>query len=420
MLKRGGYGKDFHHRIGLIEKLPQKKKGITRIWIQAVSLGEVNALKPLINKWVEKERFEIIITTTTSTAYKRACELYSGKVAKVAAFPFDFWLCSRRAWKRIDPDMVILMEGELWPEHIHQARIRKVPVFLINARLSNRSYKRYLKFKFFAKHLVLKHIVGLLAGSQQDLERFIAIGVDPNIACCTGNIKFDVKPEFVLSDLEKTKLKKEMGFLDEKGEIPLILMGSSTWPGEEMLLIEIFERALSLGLNCKLLIVPRHAERREEIQDILRAQKRPWHLRSLSKEAPLGTFIYIGDTVGELAMLAQVADLAFIGKSLDPNQGGQTPIEAAAIGLPLLYGPNMTNFKQICESLERATNGEVGCKDAGQVKEKVIELLRSAEKRRALGMNLKKWYNQNQGATDKTLAYIEKFLDTQESTNVTK
>ncbi|PWU04463.1 MAG: 3-deoxy-D-manno-octulosonic acid transferase [Verrucomicrobia bacterium] len=410
MLKRGGYGKDFHHRLGLLEKLPKKRNGTKRIWIQAVSLGEVNALRPLIDKLIEKGNIEIVITTTTSTAYKRACDLYSEKVLKVAAFPFDFWLASQRTWKKIEPDIAILMEGELWPEHIHQAMIRKVPIFLINARLSNRSYKRYLKFKFFAKNLVLKKITALLAGSQQDLDRFKTLGVESGKAYCTGNIKFDVKSEFYLSDLKKKEIKKEISFLNGEDPEPLILMGSSTWSGEEAMLIETFEKLYEKGINCRLLIVPRHPERREEIKHLLKGQKRSWHFRSESKEAPPGTEIYIADTVGELAMLSQIADLAFIGKSLDPNQGGQTPIEAAAIGLPLIYGPNMSNFKQICESLEKATDRMVLCKDSHEVKEKINDLLQNSERRQKLASDLKKWHGQNQGATDKTLTYIESFL----------
>lgn len=405
MLKRGGYGKDFHHRLGLIEKMPEKREGVNRIWIQAVSLGEINAIKPLIEKLIKKTNIEIVLTTTTSTSYKIACDLYKDKVMKVAAFPLDFWLTSRESWKRIFPDIVILMEAELWPEHINQAQKRKVPVLLINARLSDRSYKRYLKFKFLAKHLVLKHICCLLAGSQQDLDRFVAIGIDPEKAFCTGNIKFDVKPEVILSEFEKTELKKDMGFICN-GKKPLILMGSSTWPGEEELLIEIFEKVLNSGIDCRLLIVPRHAERREEIKNLLKVQKRAWHLRSESRKGPQGTYIYVGDTMGELLMLMQVADLAFIGKSLAPNNGGQTPIEAASLGIPMLYGPNMTNFREVCKSLQRA-NAAVLCANEQEVEKTILELLTNFEKRQALAIAVKEWHARNKGATEKTFHYIE-------------
>lgn len=408
MLKRGGYGKDFHHRLGLIEKLPEKRKGITRIWIQAVSLGEIKAIKPLVQRLLEKNAIEIVITTTTSTAYKMAHELYGDKVVKVAGFPLDFWFTSRTAWKRINPDIAILMEAELWPEHIHQARIRKVPLLLINARLSDRSYKRYLKFKFIAQKLLLKELTLLLAGSQQDLDRFVAIGVNPQKLFLTGNIKFDVMPEILLSNLEKIELKKEMGFFNDQDN-PLILMGSSTWSGEEILLIKVFQKLLNLGVNCRILLVPRHPERREEIKAFLETERLPWHFRSESKQARQGTYIYIGDTIGELSMLAQVANLAFIGKSLAPHDGGQTPIEAASIGLPLLYGPNMTNFKQICQSLETA-NAAVVCSNAQELEEKIIELLIHFEKREAMAIAVKAWHDRNKGATGKTLAHIEQFI----------
>lgn len=410
MLKRGGYGQDFHHRLGCIEKLPKKEAGITRIWIQAVSLGEIKAIGPLIQKLLDKKSFEIIITTTTSTSYKMAQELYRNRVAKVACFPLDFWLTSQMAWKRINPDIAILMEAELWPEHIHQAKIRKVPILLINARLSDKSYKRYLKLKFLAQTLLLNKLDLLLAGSQQDLERFAAVGANPQKLFCTGNIKFDVEPKILLSNLEKRELKKEMGFLSSDQDNPLILIGSSTWPGEEKVLIEVFQKLLNLRVHCRILLIPRHPERRDEIKELLQAQKLPWHFRSESKIAPEGTYIYVGDTIGELPILSQLADLVFIGKSLEPNDGGQTPIEAASIGLPLLYGPNMSNFKQICQSLELA-HAAAPCSNAEELEQKIIELLTNFEKREKLAIAAKTWVSSNKGATDKTLAYTEQFIN---------
>lgn len=414
MLKRGGYAKDFRYRFGLGKQLQKKKPGVTRIWIQAVSLGEVNAIKPLIEKLLAKKNIEIVLTTTTSTAYAIAKEQYDDKITAVGIFPFDFWPFSRNAWERIDPDIAILMEAELWPEHIHQATIRNVPVLLINARLSDRSFKRYLKLKWLAKHLVLKHLSALLAGTQLDLDRFIAIGVDPKKTSCTGNIKFDVTPKKILSEDERLELKKEMGFITERlnanSPCPLVLMGSSTWSGEEALLLHIFENALDQGIDCRLLIVPRHPERRDEIKTLLGTQDRTWHLRSDSPKAPADTFIYIGDTTGELSVLTQVADLAFIGKSLPPHDGGQTPIEPAALGTAMLYGPHMTNFRQISKSLEKA-GASIMCSDSEEVEKQVLALLKDPQRREALGHEAKKWHALNQGATDKTIAGIEKFIN---------
>lgn len=413
MLRRGGYAKNFHYRFGLIKPLPEKKLGITRIWIQAVSVGEVNAIKPLIEKLLEKKNVEIIVTTTTSTSYAIAKEQYSDKITAVGIFPLDFWFFSQAAWKRINPDIAILMEAELWPEHIHQATIRNVPVLLINARLSDRSFKRYLKFKFIAKRLILKFLSSLVAGTEQDLDRFVAIGVKPENALCSGNIKFDVNPKKILFEKEKMDLKREMGFVHERSNLdspcPLILMGSSTWSGEEALLLEIFEKAMEQGIDCRLLVVPRHAERREEIKALLRTQNHTWHLRSVTPQAPEGTFIYVGDTTGELSILTQVADIVFIGKSLPPHNGGQTPIEPAALGIAMVYGPFMTNFRQVCKSLEKA-DASIMCRDAKEVEEQILALLKDQQKRDALGLAAKHWHALNQGATDKTIAIIEKFM----------
>lgn len=409
MLKRGGYAKDFHYRFGLIKPLPPKKSFATRIWIQAVSLGEINAIKPLIENLLAKKNIEIILTTTTSTSYTIAKNLYDNKITAVGIFPFDFWPFSQTTWNRINPDIAILMEAELWPEHIYQATIRNVPVLLINARLSDRSFKRYLKIKFIAKHLVLKRLSSLLAGTQLDLERFIAIGVDAKKTSCTGNIKFDVTPPKILSEKEKLDLKQELGFVSENSLFPLILMGSSTWSGEEALLLQIFEKALNQGIDCRLLIIPRHPERREEIKTLLRTQNRTWHLRSENPKAPPNTYIYIGDTTGELSILTQVADLAFIGKSLPPHNGGQTPIEPAALGIPMVYGPLMTNFRQISKSLEKA-GASIVCQNPQEVEQQILELLKDPQKREAMGLAAKTWHDLNKGATYKTVATIETFI----------
>jgi 3-deoxy-D-manno-octulosonic-acid transferase len=140
MWRRGGYRHDFHHRFGLVDRPPPKAPGVKRIWIQAVSVGEAQALGPLLARLREQPNLEIILTTTTSTAYQIIREKYARDVQKVGVFPLDFWPFSRSAWRRLEPDLAVLMEGELWPEHLHQAHARKVPVALINARMSNRSY----------------------------------------------------------------------------------------------------------------------------------------------------------------------------------------------------------------------------------------------------------------------------------------
>lgn len=406
MLKRGGYKRDFRHRLGFVDRL-QASAETRRIWIQAVSVGEVLALQPLMKMLSATEGLEVILTTTTSTAYALAERLYKSLVKKVNIFPVDFYLFSHLAWNRLDPDIAILMEGELWPEHIRQARKRGVPIFLINARLSDRSFRRFRCVKPFVSDL-MRSFRYIMASNMQDYKRLVELGADPEKMTCTGNLKLDVVPKKVLTRQEIVELKKNMGF-DRPDAPALVLMGSSTWPGEEALLINILEKALDKGLDCCLLLVPRHPERREEIKKVLEKQQLQWHFRSEAHQTSEGCRIYVGDTMGEITVLSQVADLAFVGRSLPPNQGGQTPIECAALGIPLIYGPEMTNFREVCQTLEKA-DAAIRCADADEVERQVLALLDDAKARKALSDAVKVWHSVNQGATRRTVDLLEELI----------
>ena len=161
MKRRGGYREKFSHRFGSHKGLPEKRPGVRRIWLQAVSVGEVLAIAPLIDGLVKNGEVEIYLTTTTSTGFRVADDRYYGLVLGPGYFPIDWWLFSRAAWNRIQPDLVILTEGERWPEHIHQAQVRGVPVISINARMSDKSYKRLRQFGFAAR-MVLRGITHVL------------------------------------------------------------------------------------------------------------------------------------------------------------------------------------------------------------------------------------------------------------------
>ena len=209
MIRRGGYAKDFSHRFGGQKNLPAPANGKSRIWIQAVSVGEVEALAPLVEKLSATPDIELVITTTTSTGYKILRDKYAPKCLYVGVFPMDFWLFSRRAWNKIKPTMAVLMEGELWPEHMHQAKARKVPLMLINARMSDKSFARYLRIKFFARRLLDK-FAKIGASSELDMSRFIALGVSPSRIFVSGNLKFDTLPSAILSKEEKLALRRKI------------------------------------------------------------------------------------------------------------------------------------------------------------------------------------------------------------------
>jgi len=407
MWRRGGYRHDFHHRFGLIDRPPPKAPGVRRIWIQAVSVGEANALGPLLARLRTRPNTEIILTTTTSTGYKILREKYAAQVLKVGIFPLDFWPFSRNAWRRLDPDLAILMEAELWPEHLHQARLRNVPVALVNARMSDRSFARYQNLRGVARW-VLGQLRLILCASKPDQECFLALGANSAHMSLTGSLKFDAASTTKkLTAVEITVLREELGFGDNPGA--MVLLGSSTWEGEEALLLDIQQVAIDAGLDVRLLLVPRHAERRKEIAALLDKQPLLWHARSTTARSPKPVKIYLGDTTGELSRLTQVADVAFIGKSLSPNDGGQTPIEAAALGVPIVYGPRMSNFKDACRGLE-----DVGAawrvEDATSAQIALICLLRDSDRRANMGAAGRAWHTANQGATQRTLEALEKVL----------
>ncbi len=395
MLKRGGYAKDFSHRFGCQENLPKPADGKKRIWIQSVSVGETEAIAPLIKKLHGRGDVELVITTTTSTAYKILREKYAQYCLYCGVFPLDFLPFSARAWKKIKPDLCVLMESELWPEHLHQAKRRGVKVLLVNARLSDRSYRRYSRVKFIAARLLSK-LDRILASSEGDAQRFRELCLGKVEVSAVGNIKFDSVPDRLLSDAEKLQMKKDFGFEENS----FVLLGSSTWPTEEEMLISALKKIRETGADARLLLIPRHAERRAEIIRALDVSKLPYRVRTVSKIAEAGNMVYLADTTGELRVLTQIADLSFVGKSLPPNMGGQTPIDCAQLCVPLTYGPNMTNFRLICKALEEC-EGAIKTRTPEEEISELVRISQDAGARKTLSANAKAWHTSNLGSVQK-------------------
>lgn len=393
MRRRGGYAEGFWHRFGEVPALPAKRDGVRRIWIQAVSVGEMLAIGPLLEALRAAGRVEVYLTTTTSTGFGLAKEKYAGLAAGIGYFPLDFWWFSARTWRAVRPDLSVLMEGERWPEHIHQAGLRGVPVVCVNARLSDRSFRRAHRFG----PLVLRLWRGLsriLCAARRDEQRFRSLGFPAERLETTGNLKLDVDIP-ILDPAARSALRSELGLGPG-----LVLLGSSTWPGEETALLTALRRAREAGLSASLLLVPRHAERRDELRAELGQTGFSFHFRTAGPAAqPVD--VAVGDTTGELRNFTQLADLVFVGKSLAPHDGGQTPVEAAILGKPLLHGPAMTNFREIIRSLT----------DAGAVRkvqthaeliEAAVELLRDDAGRGRLADAARAWSESNRGATRRT------------------
>jgi 3-deoxy-D-manno-octulosonic-acid transferase len=399
MWRRGGYRKSFQHRFGRFNRLPPRSPDKKRIWLQAVSVGEVLAIGPLIESLQKNNSVEIVLTTTTSTGYAEARKRYANQTLSIGIFPLDFWLFSRAAWKRIQPDALILTESELWPEHLHQAKRQNVPAFLVNARISDRSFSRYQQVRGLAARMLRKFSL-VFAASNLDQARLITLGANQECVQMHGSVKFDVSIPAILTSDERSALRNELGFPVNPEADLFVLLGSSTWPGEEAALLEIQADLIERGIDCRLLLVPRHAERGPELAKLLSAQSLPWHQRSANLPIAAPVAIHLADTTGELARLSQAADLAFIGKSLPPHHEGQTPIEVAGLGIPSLMGPEMSNFKDLSKSLVLAgASQKVANKEA--LKTAILELAQQKDMLIQMGAHGRNWHAANRGSSQR-------------------
>lgn len=397
MRRRGGYGEGFWQRFGSVPTLPAKRPGVKRIWLQAVSVGEVLAVAPLLEAFKREEGVEVYLTTTTSTGYQLVREKYTALAVGIGYFPLDFWLFSARTWRAVQPDLCVLMEGERWPEHLRQAHRRGVPAISVNARMSDRSFRRAVRFRWLLVPLSLG-VTKILCASTRAEQRFKTIGFDRSRLQTTGNLKMDVTIP-LLGEPERVQLKRELGLGDG-----LVLLGSSTWPSEEEALLTALKLAREKGLTVSLLLVPRHAERREELRGLLEKSGLKFHFRSEGPAAGI-VDVAVGDTTGELRKFTQLAEVVFTGKSLPPHDGGQTPVEAAVLGKAVLHGPHMTNFREIIRSLtEAGAVRKVETHD--ELVAAAVELLQDEPQRDRLAQAACEWGEANRGATERTLAVI--------------
>ena len=405
MWRRGGYANSFQQRLGFFHKLdpcPSVKK---RIWIQAVSVGEVLAIQSLIDLLQKDKKIEIVLTTTTSTGYVEAIKRYTNVVHSIGVFPLDFWLFSAMTWKHIRPDAIVLTESELWPEHIHRAKVQNVPAYLINARFSDKSFRRYKKFPSIAKRM-LKKFQLIFPASNLDRDRLLELGCSSERICRPGNIKFDVPNSAAFTETDRSALRQSLGFSSEGA---FVLLGSSTWPGEEITLINAQRAVMEKGIDCRLLLVPRHAERAPEILKLLSTQDLNWYQRTTRLELKECIHIYLADTTGELAYLTKAADLAFIGKSLPPCEGGQTPIEAASAGIPTIMGPKMNNFKDISKSLA-LSGASKSISDEEELIQVITELANDASALVKMRKAAIDWHKLNRGTSERIAMRIKESI----------
>ncbi|MGK2943900.1 MAG: 3-deoxy-D-manno-octulosonic acid transferase [Desulfuromonadales bacterium] len=399
------YGKARHglrERLGIYaQDFRQLLHGRKVIWIHAVSVGETRAAIPLLKAM--RERYpDALLLLSNVTETGREIALGVTEIDHYIFFPFDLRWIVRRALNLIQPDLIIIVETEIWPNFVMEARRLKIPVVLVNGRISDRSFPRY---RMAGKVLlpVLDSIADFCMQSEQDSRRIRHLGAPAGRVRVTGNLKFDMQPPQIKHvDLEA--LKNELK-LPENGRI---WVAGSTHDGEETQLVNVYQELRKICPELFLVLVPRHPERCRQVQEELAKLEIAATLRSmlpqLNRTLQAGE-VMIVDTLGEMLTLYALADLVFVGGSL-VNIGGHNILEAALLKKPVLYGSYMQNFKEIAR-LVRAAHAGLQVKDSDDLYRQMRILLENPCEARRIGENGYHLLEENRGATQKTLEVID-------------
>lgn len=409
MLRRGNWRGGFGQRFGRYsEELARSLAGRRTIWIHAVSVGEVNVCTELIRGLQPRlEAFHFVVSTTTSTGMERLRKELPESVTKVY-YPIDLSGFVKSALRTIHPSAVILVEAEIWPNFLWRLQRDGIPAFVVNARLSERSYHGYKKNGWLFRS-IFSSFAFIGAQNQSDAERFREIGYPDEAVEIPGVLKFDAAGARAKSDFDAGAVLIQSGM---KPGAP-ILVGGSTHDGEEAILSGIAERLRARFPDLFLVIVPRHMERRRQIARALRDAGVKFLLRSEleadSDNIAEGNGCLVVDSTGELVEFYRAATIVFVGKSLT-SKGGQNPIEPCSLGKATIFGPKMQNFPYVAEAFVTG-GGAIQVDDASGLEGVIAELLGDAARREELGANALKVVKANQGAVARTVEMVMARLD---------
>ena len=395
----------FAERFGSIpkERLVGLEEGKT-IWVHAVSVGETIAVKPLLKAL--KESFpgiRIVLSNVTETG--RSIAEKTAGIDHCIYFPFDYRFAVARALKQVRPILVVIVETEIWPNFLRVTREMGIPALLVNGRISDRSFGRYLAMERFFRP-VLANLAAFCMQTAEDARRIITIGAEPGRVHVTGNLKYDI-PVNAPTDEKKRELR---GIWKIPDGIMVIAAGS-THAGEEETLLSAYRQLLAGGRECFLVLAPRHPERGSEVGELIRNCGMSFTVRS-ALDRREGLFrpgeVLLVDTVGELMRFYAVSDLVFVGGSLVAT-GGHNILEPASLGVPVLFGPHMHNFRESA-TLLLACGGGLQVGNAEELTAALQSLLDDETKRRSTGQNGMGLLLENSGATEMQMEVIRKLV----------
>ncbi|HJX25134.1 MAG TPA: 3-deoxy-D-manno-octulosonic acid transferase [Chthoniobacterales bacterium] len=399
MSRRGGYREKFGQRLGLYDSEVRRKlakEGST--WLHAVSVGEVTiALKLASQLRALESELQCVLTTTTTTGFALAKKNAPDWI-EVLYTPLDFWPVMRRAFSVIRPGRIILIEAEVWPNLAAEADARSIPIALVNARLSPRSEKRFLQFRFVVAP-IFQFLDLVCVQEPEDVERWTALGVDRAHIRHVGSIKYD--PADVQIELAATEGILRHLKIDKNRPI---ILGGSTHAGEEEIIGEIFRDLRGEFSGLFLIVAPRHVERAGEVCRALERLDLRVVRRSAISSNNVQFDCLVIDTTGELRNWYSVATIVFVGKSLTAH-GGQNPVEAILAAKPVMFGPNMENFAALACRLVKE-NGAIQVNSVEELRRAIVDLLRDSERCERLVRNARTVVDAHHGATARTAALI--------------
>ncbi|MDO3723219.1 lipid IV(A) 3-deoxy-D-manno-octulosonic acid transferase [Marinobacter sp. chi1] len=364
------------------------------VWVHAVSVGETIAAGPMVRRLLaQKAGITILMTAMTDTGLAQARKMFGDQV-QYAYAPYDTPGSIRRFLARVQPRILVIMETELWPNMIRQSRALGVPIFLINARLSERSARGYERVKGLTGP-IMQSLSWVAAQAEKDAERFCRLGVEPSRVSVTGSVKFDVD---IPANVHASARKLKAAFGNR-----VVWVAGSTHEGEDEMLLAAHQQVLAAHPRTLLILVPRHPDRFDSVADKVTRAGLSLARRSGSDE-PATAQVYLGDTMGELMMLYGASDIAFVGGSLI-TRGGHNPLEPAVWGIPVFSGPHVFNFETIYQRLQE-DQGVTMVSGASELAQHLVDLVGDPEARRASGERALAVVEKNRGALDRVVSGI--------------
>ena len=393
--KNKGYRQRMTERFGFVSFRLKKS-----IWIHSVSMGESIAIAPLVKKLAQTyPDHHFIVTTMTPTGSMQVLKLYADfSNIKHSYIPYDIPVLLKCFIRRVNPQLCIIMETEIWPNLLAVCTNKAIPVILLNARLSQKSANAYAKISF-RKQKMLNQFSHISTQSFDDAKRFSALGMPEEKISIDGNVKYDFP---IASDLllNANKLRKTF---NKK----IIWIAASTHQGEDEIIIKAHQSILAKHPDTLLILVPRHPERFNQVAQLIQAQQLPFSRRG-GKQSTQNIDVYLADTMGEMMLLYAASDIAFIGGSF-VNTGGHNMLEPAALAKPILSGESIFNFAQIAQKLQER-DALVLVANENELTVELLELIEQPNKAQQMGDAALAVFNQNKGALNKQFTLVKGYL----------